>query len=581
MNSILKMDLLRLKKQKNYYTLPIKHFVFGLRKVRLVVLGLHPTSGDIILKTLKEFLMAVLLLLKNKKYVTVEFLPQNKWMTLKDKRIFLDTNTLRTSWLQTLVLGLIGKEKVLKPFWNNQCKEISQRLWLPTEIDFVGSPLTFWNTSSQSMESNSWFSMKKMENQQVKTLQKTLYPLYISTPVKKWEGEGIRAKKIRLYPTLEQKKILREWMRARRYVYNKVLASINNGEKINSFELRNKYVTSKTRDGKNNPLIKEWEKKTPKDIRNGAIRDLIKNYKVCFSNKKNKNKNFKMKFCSVRDTPSIEIPNTSISIKENKIFIFKTFLKSGIKTGKKQLDNLDIKYYCRLQIVNNEWFLIVPYKKEIPQDTVDLRHDFCALDPGTRTFQTIYSPELCLQIKVNKDKIKSYSNKSDKFDSLRKKKKITRKRHKRRKRKIYSKISNLIDDMHFKTINYLTKTFKLVIIPVFQTKNIAMKSNNKYLNRDLMLMKHYSFRTRLQANGSLNKCHIDVCTEEYTSKTCGACGLLNNVGKSEIYNCFKCKTVIDRDINGARNIAIKRLSEYKSYKKNKEKVKKNINIITL
>ena len=98
------------------------------------------------------------------------------------------------------------------------------------------------------------------------------------------------------------------------------------------------------------------------------------------------------------------------------------------------------------------------------------------------TFQTIYSPELCLQIKVNKDKIKSYSNKSDKFDSLRKKKKITRKRHKRRKRRIYSKISNLIDDMHFKTINYLTKTFKRVIIPVFQTKNIAMKSNNKYLD---------------------------------------------------------------------------------------------------
>jgi len=85
-------------------------------------------------------------------------------------------------------------------------------------------------------------------------------------------------------------------------------------------------------------LIKEWEKKIPKDIRNGAIRDLVKNYKVCFSNKKNKNINFKMKFCSVKDTPSIEIPNTSISIKENKIFIFKKFLKSGIKTGKKQLD---------------------------------------------------------------------------------------------------------------------------------------------------------------------------------------------------------------------------------------------------
>jgi len=553
-----------------------------MRKVRLVVLGLHPTSEDIILKTLKEFLMSVLLLLKNKKYVTVARLadPQNKWMTLKDKRIFLDKNTLRMSWLQTLVLGLIGKEKVLKPFWNNQCKEISQRLWLPTEIDFVGSPSTFWNTSSQSMESNSWFSMKKMENQQVKISQTTLCPLYISTPVEKWEEEGIRARKIRLYPTADQKTILRNWIGARRYVYNRVLASINNGEKINSYELRNKYVTSKTRDGQNNPLIKEWEKKIPKDIRNGAIRDLVKNYKVCFSNKKNKNKNFKMKFCSVKDTPSIEIPNASISIKDNKIYIYKSILKKGIRTGKKQLNNLTIDYYCRLQIINNEWYLIVPYKKEKIniEENNDSRYDFCSLDPGTRTFQTIYSPELCLQIKVNKDKIKSYNNKSDKFDSLRKQKKITRKRHKRRKRKIFSKITNLIDDMHFKTINYLTKTFKHVIIPVFQTKNIAMKSKNKYLNRDLIMLKHYSFRIRLQANGSLNKCHIDVCTEEYTSKTCGACGLLNYVGKSEIYNCFKCKTIIDRDINGARNIAIKRLSEYKN---NKEIGKENINIITL
>jgi hypothetical protein len=58
----------------------------------LVPLGLHPTSEDIILKILKEFLMAVLILPKNKKYVTVARLadPQNKWMTLKDKRIFLD-----------------------------------------------------------------------------------------------------------------------------------------------------------------------------------------------------------------------------------------------------------------------------------------------------------------------------------------------------------------------------------------------------------------------------------------------------------------------------------------------------------
>jgi transposase len=50
-----------------------------------------------------------------------------------------------------------------------------------------------------------------------------------------------------------------------------------------------------------------------------------------------------------------------------------------------------------------------------------------------------------------------------------------------------------------------------------------------------------------------------ICTEEYTSKTCGRCGELNNVGKSEIYRCSKCLLVIDRDINGARNILIKNI----------------------
>ena len=46
-----------------------------------------------------------------------------------------------------------------------------------------------------------------------------------------------------------------------------------------------------------------------------------------------------------------------------------------------------------------------------------------------------------------------------------------------------------------------------------------------------------------------------------TSKTCGHCGALNNVGSRDIFSCNKCNIIIDRDVNGARNIAIKRLKE--------------------
>jgi hypothetical protein len=64
---------------------------------------------------------------RKKKSVTVEYLPENKWMTLTDKKIFLEINSLLISWLQMSVLGLIGKEKVLQPFWTKQCMEIYQK----------------------------------------------------------------------------------------------------------------------------------------------------------------------------------------------------------------------------------------------------------------------------------------------------------------------------------------------------------------------------------------------------------------------------------------------------------------------
>ena len=54
-----------------------------------------------------------------------------------------------------------------------------------------------------------------------------------------------------------------------------------------------------------------------------------------------------------------------------------------------------------------------------------------------------------------------------------------------------------------------------------------------------------------------------ICTEEFTSKTCGRCGEQNDIGSKEIYHCEKCKYYGDRDINGARNIMIKCMKEMK------------------
>ena len=589
-------NTLLIKKQLNYFKLPLKLLGSGIKKVKYVLLELHPDNEDIILRIFKTLWVGILLMIKKKKSVTVECLPQSKWMTLLDKQLFSNPNFLITSWLQMSVLELIGKEKVLKPFWTKQCTILSQKLWLPIETDYVVSHSNFWNGSSIKMELNSWFSIKKMNNPLNKNSLMTSSPLFTSIPVEKWEKDVIRTRKIRLYPTNEQQKIMKGWMSTRRYVYNKVLAHIKKDkEKITFFDLRNKYVTAK-----NNPNVEVWETETPKDIRAGAVSDVVNNYKTSFSLLKNRQiSGFNMRFQSKKiKEPSIEIPLSAVKatiekvkrtkeeieivqakIAENKkaseiktkvkitkkdggIFIYKDIMKTKIKISKRQLKkDIIIENDCRLQLKNNQWFLVAPIN--VKEEKIEQKKEYCALDPGSRSFQTIYSETCVEQIKINKEIIKNFQIKLDHFKSLRDKKLIRKQSFKNRERRIYIKINNLMDELHHKTINYITKEYKSIIIPSFESQDMVKNSNNRYLNRSLLQLKHYQFQQRLKSKCEVRGCRMEICTEEYTSKTCGRCGELNDVKALDVYSCNKCKLVIDRDVNGARNIYIKVLNNRK------------------
>ncbi|CAG8833708.1 20337_t:CDS:2, partial [Racocetra persica] len=57
-------------------------------------------------------------------------------------------------------------------------------------------------------------------------------------------------------------------------------------------------------------------------------------------------------------------------------------------------------------------------------------------------------------------------------------------------------------------------------------------------------------------------CRIIICTEEYTSKTCGFCSYIyHKLGGSKVFRCPKYKTELDRDINSARNILLRYLTK--------------------
>ena len=350
---------------------------------------------------------------------------------------------------------------------------------------------------------------------------------------------------------------MKQWMGTRRFVYNRVLSKVKSGEetKINFYALRNKYVTAK-----NNPSIERWQLDTPKDIRAGALRDMVKNHKTAFSQLRSKNiSHFKMNYCSKKDAPSIEIPKTALKF-DGGFFMYNSYMKTKINVGKRQKKiKLDIDYDCRLQCKNNEWWLLIPIKTKVKE--VRKRKEWCSLDPGVRSFQTIYSEDMVVQVKIKKELVKKLQTKIDLFRSMRDRKIIKRKRYTRKERKIYSRMNNLIDELHHQTINFLTTTYNHIILPIFESQKMTKHSNNRYLNRSLLQLKHFLFQQRLKAKCLLRQCTLDICTEEYTSKTCGGCGVLNDVGCSEIYTCSKCNLIVDRDVNGARNIGIKRLNE--------------------
>jgi len=132
---------------------------------KIPLLELHMDNVSTIDKIFSHCLISLYLLhrFRNKNIVTVESLPPNKWMILKDKSLFSDKNSMITSWFQMSLRVLIGKEKVFRPFWNNHCQEISQRLWSPIGTDYVDLRLNSWNSSSVSMIPDSSFLIKKQE----------------------------------------------------------------------------------------------------------------------------------------------------------------------------------------------------------------------------------------------------------------------------------------------------------------------------------------------------------------------------------------------------------------------------------
>jgi putative transposase len=134
---------------------------------------------------------------------------------------------------------------------------------------------------------------------------------------------------------------------------------------------------------------------------------------------------------------------------------------------------------------------------------------------------------------------------------------------------IYERIRNLVTDLHWKVASWLCHSYDVIILPRFDTKTMVSRGSshgkrrmNSKTARSMCTWSHYLFRQRLAHKVSeFPGTTLVICTEEYTSKTCGRCGEIHrNLGGSKTFHCPSCGLVADRDAHAARNIFIKTLA---------------------
>ena len=479
---------------------------------------------------------------------------QNKKMTSQGKSSSCGKNSPMPKSSKTSEADSTTKEKDCNPFYDDFCKEISSHLLSHTEIDFAVSDLNSYNSLLKKTEGKSWFSISQnyLPNE---NSQKTCWQFFTSSHAgcTGLEGTKIKSRKIRIYPTQEQKHIFRCWFGVSRKVYNTTVDYFNRDDKetINWMKVANIIFPS---------LTEDYMKNVPYQIKKIAIKDCSTSFKNGCKKAKETGEGFKLSY-RTRKNPkqSCYIPKSALSDEG----IYHT-LTGRLKMKERHLLEKgwqDLRLVCEY----GRWYLSVPVViAEVAEN--QSCPDVVALDPGIRAFMTYFSEDGKVG-KIAEGSFKKILKIHYKIECLISKKDLEK--CKEKKRRIYRKIGrlrlrlhDLIDELHWKTINFLTSNFAVILLPTFETREMVCKKTRKIKKFVVKVMQSYrffEFAERLQTKCREKGIVLIRCNESYTSKTNSFDGSIMNIGSK---SSFKYKGItVDRDINGARNIMLRAMRD--------------------
>jgi putative transposase len=196
----------------------------------------------------------------------------------------------------------------------------------------------------------------------------------------------------------------------------------------------------------------------------------------------------------------------------------------------------------------NIYKLYVPKKEK---SKVTKNKKTISSDLGKRTFATCLTENEVIEIgREDEMKINKMTRTLNKLKET--KEKVRRKRHKMRR--IRRKIKNMVDELHWKTINFMTSNYGTVIVGDIKTQEIVRQEGkiNGFTKDIIHALRFYKFKQRLEYKCESRGIKFIKADEYGTSKICSVCGTYNDIGGGKIYECTKCNLKIDRDINPTR-----------------------------
>jgi putative transposase len=431
----------------------------------------------------------------------------------------------------------------LLPYWSNYVDSLSKELWIPhksllSNIDSINS-------------NKSWFSVQSWFN--LDSSNKFIsIPLIDNTPV-------IKAKKIRIYPNSQQKNLFKQWLGTSRKVYNDTVNHLNLPK-----EIREKHWMGAAKLILNS--LPDWAKSVPYQVKKIAVEDAYKAFSNGCKKAKLTGHPFELKFRTRKDTKqSCFIPSSALK-KDGKLFNIYPTIVGKLKVSECLPSEFkDSRLICE----HGRWFIMVPYKV-LPQSIIQSNDNqvsldkIVALDPGIRTFLTGFSVNNVFKIgEQDFSRIARLTSHMDKLISrISKAKGNSKQRMKKALGRMKHKVWDLIDELHFQSINYLFKTYDVVLLPNFETSEMVVKSSRKIKSktvRSMLTYNFFQFSQRLETKAKELGKHIFRGSEAYTSKTASWTGEVKNISSAKTIKSNNI--VMDRDINGARGIFLRALGD--------------------